>query len=101
MFPSFALCLLATIASAAAFAPATLPAMGPACAARVRMQLPFGDTAKEEQAAALDVENMEAPTAPATPSAGAAADIFAAPSELELAEMCTLGKAPNVDAVCD
>ena len=81
------------MASVSGFAPV---AAGPACVSvRARpismADIPFGLGGDKEEAAAavaekLDIENMEAPTAPATPSAGAAADMAAAFSDVELAE---------------
>ena len=93
--PAYLKCVAAgaLVASVSGFAPV---AAGPACVSvRARpismVDIPFGLGGDKEEAAAavadkLDIENMEAPTAPATPSAAAAADMAVTFSEVELAE---------------
>lgn len=76
-------------ASALAFSPTMRP-MGAVVSARVQpvmQDIPFGGSeSNAAKAAALDIAETEAPTAPATPSAGAAADRSATFSDVELAE---------------
>ena len=81
-------------ATALAFSP-TIQPMALAATMRVRpvsmADLPFGmggdkADANAATAAAIDIAEIEAPTAPATPSSGAAADLSVTFSDVELAE---------------
>ena len=85
------ICAFALAATAAGYAPVARPAVRARATPPAMVELPFGlggDKVEKaaETAAALDVENTEAPVVPSKPSSGAAADIFAALSDVELAE---------------
>lgn len=80
-------------ATSLAFSPTQPLALGVSMRVRsVSMaELPFGMggdkvDANVATAAALDIAEIEAPTAPATPSSGAAADLSVTFSDIELAE---------------